>query len=107
MYLVIESDVLNKVEQELVLYHFSQKYPLVMIVDSGGKSYHGWFNVHGKNEDEVIKILKKACRLGADEKMKVRCQLCRLPNGLRSGKHQQTVLYFDPEKTAKGGVQNV
>ena len=101
LYLVIESDVLDKADQEIVLYHFSQKLPLAMIVDSAGKSYHGWFNVEGKTEEEVVKILKGACRLGADERMKTKCQLCRLPNGLRKGQ-KQTVLYFNPENTVKG-----
>jgi hypothetical protein len=105
LYLVIESDVLDKAEQEKVLYHYSKKLPLAMIVDSAGKSLHGWFNVFDKEEDEVMKFLKGACRLGADERMKVRCQLCRLPNGLRKGE-QQTVLYFNPENAVGGDKQN-
>ena len=76
-----------------------------MVVDSAGKSLHGWFNVFDKEEDEVMKFLKGACRLGADERMKVRCQLCRLPNGLRKGE-QQTVLYFNPENAMGGDKQN-
>ena len=105
LYLVIESDVLDRVEQEIVLNHYSKKLPLAMVVDSAGKSLHGWFNVFDKEEDEVMKFLKGACRLGADERMKVRCQLCRLPNGLRKGE-QQTVLYFNPENAVGGDKQN-
>lgn len=101
VYLILENDKVDKRKQERILYHFSKKIPLVCIVDSGGKSLHGWFNCVGESEDQVIKILKEACRHGADKQMRFRSQFCRLPNGVRNNGNQQTVLYFNPENTAK------
>jgi hypothetical protein len=102
MYLIIENDKHDKVKQERILYHFSKKLPLVCIVDSGGKSLHGWFNCAGEKEDKIMKILKEACRHGGDNKMRYKSQFCRLPNGKRSTGEKQSVLYFDPENTVKG-----
>jgi hypothetical protein len=97
-------------EQAAILNHLAGQFPLVMIVDSGGKSLHGWFNVRGLSESEVEKFAAYAASLGADNTpLKNPSQLVRMPNGYRrvSGgvAHdpiKQQVIYFNPLNPAKG-----
>ena len=72
--------------------------PLVLVVHSGGKSLHGWFNVVGKNDDELKPFFHACRRLNADPATLVRCQPVRLPEGTRRHNGDscpQPVLVFD------------
>jgi hypothetical protein len=72
-----------------------------MAVDSGGKSFHGWFDCTKANEADVKKFFTYAVRLGADPAMHKILQFARMPNGIRSNNRaKQRVLYWDP--AAKG-----
>ncbi|MDB4737346.1 hypothetical protein OAF75_00775 [Verrucomicrobiales bacterium] len=103
-YLIIENDKVDKTKQERILHHFSKKLPLALIVDSGGKSLHGWFNCYGKQENKVLDILREACVHGADLQMRLKVQFCRLPNGIRnSNGNKQSVLYYNPDNAVKEG----
>jgi hypothetical protein len=99
-YLVIESDTLSKDQAAGVLIHLSQFAPLILVVDSGGKSLHGFFDCAGVPEPMVEQFFAYAHRLGADPALMKVMQFARLPNGTRLGGARQTVLYFDP--SAKG-----
>tara|TARA_B100000963_G_C22388795_1_gene563504 strand:- start:311 stop:727 length:417 start_codon:yes stop_codon:yes gene_type:complete len=103
-YLIIENDKVDKRKQEKILNHFSKQLPLALIVDSGGKSLHGWLNCYGREESEVLDILREACVHGADKQMRLPVQFCRLPNGVRnSNGNKQKVLYFNPANLVKEG----
>jgi len=88
-----------------VLWELSKFGPLAMIVHSGGKSLHGWFHCLGVPEDHLLRFMRLAVALGADSATWSRCQLVRMPNGLRplagGRKIRQQVIYFHPE----GGQQ--
>jgi hypothetical protein len=84
-----------------VLWELGKYGPLTMIVHSGGKSLHGWFHCLGVPEDHLLRFMRLAVSLGADPATWTRCQLVRMPNGLRPVENgvrtRQQVIYFDPE----------
>jgi hypothetical protein len=79
-----------------LLWHLSQYAPLVLVVWSGGKSLHGWFNFARTAEKTQHRFMEYACALGACYSTWARCQLVRLPAGLRPNGNRQVVEYFDP-----------
>lgn len=81
--------------QASLLWFLAQKAPLVMVVDSGGKSLHGWFRAHS---DEGInqRFIAYAADLGADPTAKNRCQLYRMPLGHRTTGELHSIHYFNP-----------
>jgi hypothetical protein len=79
-----------------LLWHLSQYAPLVLVVWSGGKSSHGWFNVDRIAETDQRAFMEYGCALGGDSATWTRCQLVRLPEGLRPNGNRQTVEYFNP-----------
>jgi hypothetical protein len=74
--------------------------PLALVVDSGGKSLHGWFYCAGLDEPRVRAFFDTAVAIGADPATWCPCQWVRMPGGLRrnDGKPpiRQTVIYFNP-----------
>jgi hypothetical protein len=67
--------------------------PLVLAVWSGGKSLHGWYRV-GEIEEEPLKDwMSYAVQLGADPATWTKCQLVRMPAGVRDNGNYQTVCY--------------
>jgi hypothetical protein len=82
-----------------ILRHLTERqYPLVMVVDSGGKSLHGWFWVKDEPESKVRAFMSEAATLGADTHLYVMCQWARFPGGYRPDKQKnQDVIYFRPE----------
>ena len=78
--------------QQKLLFFLSQFVPLDIIVYSGKKSLHGWFNVEGLSDNQFNQFCAIANSLGADKAMTVPCQPTRLPNGMR-GEHRQNVVY--------------
>jgi hypothetical protein len=102
-YIVVEfdfSDVPNNVALArsavlaLQLFHYIQP---CMIVYSGNKSMHCWFSVKGKDLQEQRRFFKIAVELGADPSTWTRCQLVRMPNGMRDNDNAkvQHVLYWN------------
>lgn len=90
----------KKGEAIAALLHLAEKapeFPLVVVVDSGGKSLHGWFLVAGAEETVMLKFFRYAVALGADPATWTRCQFVRMPGGTRDNGKQQRVLYFNPE----------
>ncbi len=69
--------------------------PLRMIVWSGNKSLHAWFQVEGKEERKVYKFLNLATMLGADSASLRPSQLVRMPWGKRTDNNKvQKVIYY-------------
>jgi hypothetical protein len=82
------------------LWHLNSFSPLVLVVHSGGKSLHGWFYTQGDAESGWHKFMRYAVSIGADPSTWTRCQMVRMPDGMRRepglGQRRQTVFYFNP-----------
>ncbi len=91
-FLAIESDLLTKDQVGAVFRWLKEKVgmDLVAIVDTAGKSLHGWFAfpAHDFEVDELKLILPA---LQCDPKLFTPSQPVRLPGALREGKYQKLV----------------
>jgi len=71
-----------------------------LVVHSGGKSLHAWFFCAGVIENNLRLFMDHAVSLGADKATWNRCQLVRMPGGLRNNGDGEKVLqqihYCDP-----------
>lgn len=102
-FLVVEFDSLSIEEQAAVHIHLAARYPLAVVVHSGGKSLHGWYFVAGRAEDELWGFMRYAVSLGADPHTWTRCQPVRTPGGLRRDGGQERVqgpIFFNPNYAA-------
>ena len=98
-FFVVESDELDRDSIASVFRWIRQDVGLRLraIVDTAGKSLHGWFEYPPPEELEDLRIVLP--ELGCDPKMFGASQPCRLPGALRDGKVQK-LLFLD-----KGGAQ--
>jgi hypothetical protein len=112
-YLIIEADSGDLRQQAAVIWHLAKIAPLAAAVFSGGKSLHGWFFCEGESEERLFKFMQYAVYLGADPRMWLRSQFCRVPDGHRSDNKnsealkrcgwndippgRQAMLYFNPQ----------
>jgi hypothetical protein len=112
-FLIIEADRGGLDQQAAVINHLGGYAPLAAVVFSGSKSLHGWFVCAQTSEDTLLRFMRYAVSLGADRRMWLPSQFCRMPDGRRSdGKGgealsacglkgispgQQALLYLDPE----------
>lgn len=80
-----------------VIGHLAEFAPLVMAVHSGGKSLHGWFSVLNQSEKDLKRFMRWACLYGADKATWTRCQLVRMPCGVRDNGRPQSVHFFNPD----------
>lgn len=102
-YLVVESDdrSLSKPQQARLLTQLARFVPLVLVVDSGGSSLHGWFRVDRLNTRDQVRFFCVACLLGADPSRWDICGWLRMPGGLRVVEGvpavRQRILHFNPE----------
>ena len=91
-FLVVESDVLSKPEICAVFGWCGGVMKLRAVVDTGGKSLHGWFDVPcGAAQTELRVVLPG---LGCDPALFKLAQPCRLP-GVPRGDRMQELLYLD------------
>ncbi len=76
--------------------------PLKLVVDTGNKSQHFWFDARNAEPKEVSAIFALACQHGADKQMGVRSQIARMPNVSASdeGRAAQRVIYYDHSNTS-------
>jgi hypothetical protein len=82
------------------------RLPLGMAVYSGGKSIHAWFPCEGLGDDQLRPFMARAVRLGADKATWTRCQLVRMPGGMRDNGNRQRVHFFAPNVLGShGGVK--
>lgn len=91
-FLVVESDVLNKAEIGAVFLWLADSLSLRAIVDTAGKSLHGWFVCPDEDTLADLKIILPA--FGCDPALFKPCQPVRLPGALRDGRFQR-LLYLD------------
>lgn len=78
--------------------------PLVAVVWSGGKGWHGWFYVENKPDSALNRFLNLVCELGGDPAAWQPHQVFRMPDGWRYAKKdkpgsksgRQSLLYFAP-----------
>lgn len=104
-YLVVESDDrgLSKPQQARLLTQLARLIPLVLVVDSGGSSLHGWFRVDRLNTRDQVRFFCVACLLGADPSRWDICGWLRMPGGLRVVEGvpavRQRILHFNPQPT--------
>jgi hypothetical protein len=98
-YLVVEFDGNETLDEQASVHaHLNgrEDIALVMLVYSGNKSLHGWYDVYGKDESNVRSFFDEACRLGADPKTWTRNQFVRLPGGTNTTKNRkQDLIYFN------------
>jgi len=96
-YLITEFDAGTHDEQASIIMHLSGLAPLVMVLWSGGKSCHAWWNCVGATEAQHLRFFQYAVSLGADPATWLRSQFVRLPQGWRADRQAlQQVYYFDP-----------
>lgn len=97
-FLVVESDTLSKDHVGAVFKWLESHIRLRTIIDTGGKSLHGWFDYPEKELLEELKVILPV--LGCDRKMFNPTQPCRMPGVIRSNTGTlQEMIYL------KGGLQ--
>jgi hypothetical protein len=97
LYIVPEWDQATHDEQAAYIVWLSQYAPLVMVVDSGGKSLHPWYNTKGMSQKQLEDFFGLGCKLGADRSKWDAHGYVRLPGGWRSKyKKRQRIVYFNP-----------
>jgi hypothetical protein len=102
-FLVVEFDYLPKDSQAKILLHLGQLLHLRLVIDSAGKSLHGWYTCSLTDypvADTTLALwFDQACKLGADAHTWTRCQWVRMPGGTRPTEHgpqTQRILYWSP-----------
>lgn len=90
-FLVVESDVLTKDQVGAVFKWMKNdaKQELIAIVDTAGKSLHGWFRYPPEDQLDHLKTILPA--YGCDPKLFTASQPVRLPGALRDVKYQKLV----------------
>jgi len=86
-YLVLESDVLGKEQMATLILWLHTHLQLVAVIDSGGKSLHGWFRYPDDKTLETLKIMLP--EMGCDKKVFTPSQPVRLAGADRNGKIQK------------------
>jgi hypothetical protein len=97
---VIEFDSMSRKQQ--IQFWAGVPLPVVALLDSGGKSVHGWIRINAINADEWTrrvedKLFPLLTAVGADSACKNEARLSRMPGHFRTEKNRwQRVLYLDP-----------
>jgi hypothetical protein len=94
-FLVVESDTLSRDQIGSVFKYLQQRlhYRLHCIVDTGGKSLHGWFSPPSPRHEPGLKAGLTA--LGCDPKLFSRSQPVRVPGAFRDGNTQRLIWIRD------------
>jgi RecA-family ATPase len=92
-HVLVEMDDKTKDEQWTILKE--SKLPLSVVIDSGGKSLHGWVRVEAANKEEWNErrdvVYRHLEALGIDPKNKNASRFSRLAGVMRDGKEQRLV----------------
>jgi len=98
-YMVMESDALSKGQMGAVLRWFNKvaHWPLRAVIDTGGKSLHGWFDMPPQEWLPDLQVILEAMKL--DPAMLKPSQPARLPGYPRDNTHQRLVYYAPPVKS--------
>ena len=90
-HVLVEMDEKTKDEQWTILK--DSKLPLSVVIDSGGKSLHGWVRVDAANKEEWNErrdvVYRQLETLGIDPKNKNASRFSRLAGVMRDGKEQK------------------
>jgi hypothetical protein len=94
-FLIVESDELDRNTIGAVFRWMKEKVGLTLrcIVDTAGKSLHGWFEFPAEEELNDLRIILP--ELGCDPKMFTASQPCRLAGALRDGRYQKLIYFQD------------
>jgi hypothetical protein len=97
---IVEFDGLPK--QDQACFFLESGLPVAAIVDTGGKSLHGWIRVDCEDSTEWIRDVHRVFAdvlkpLGADPACRNAARLVRLPGAMRDNGKQQRLLYLAPE----------
>lgn len=93
--IVVEYDSGTIEEQAALHLHLkSLGVELLMVVFSGSKSLHGWFDVSRESQESVSRTLRYAAYLGADTATFCPIQLVRTPNAIRDNGALQRVEFL-------------
>lgn len=92
-FLVIESDELAKPEMCAIIVWCRRFLRLRAVVDTAGKSLHGWFDAPPAIVEKELRLILPA--LKTDPALFKLSQPCRLPGALRDGRYQ-TLYYLAP-----------
>lgn len=99
-HLVVEFDssTMTKPIQAILLSKLAQFVPLRLVVDSGGKSLHGWFRVDHLGLRDQARVFAVGCLLGGDPTRWDICGWLRMPGGMRQVEGvpavRQRIVYF-------------
>ena len=97
-YLITEFDSGTQDEQAALMGHLSAFAPLTLVVSSGGKSLHGWWDCRDIAEPVTAEFFRYAVSIGADPATWTPSQFVRMPQGWRPDKERrQEVYFFNPE----------
>ncbi|MDQ8184279.1 hypothetical protein [Pelagicoccus sp. SDUM812002] len=97
VYQVVEFDRGTLKEQAAILSSLHTEYtPLIMVVYSGGKSLHGWFDVRTLDEASKLRFFRHSVFLGSDASLWDASKLVRMPGGRRDNGKTQSILFFNP-----------
>lgn len=90
-FLVVESDTLSRDEVGAVFVWLERRlrYRLHCIIDTGGKSLHGWFSPPPPRLEARLKVALTA--MGCDPKLFNRSQPVRVPGAMRGEKLQRLI----------------
>ena len=92
-YLVIEFDDGATFDEQAARHIWLSEFrPLRLVVHSGSKSLHGWYEASDEVEDR--RFMEEATRLGADSKTWLKSQFVRMPNGKREKTKPQHVYFY-------------
>ena len=98
-FLVVESDTLDR-DQVCAVFHWIEQFTkLRAIVDTAGRSLHGWFEVPPDSTMDELKIILPV--FGCDPALFKQAQPCRLPGAVRTDRESkiQSLLYLDLKGT--------
>ena len=97
-YLVVEFDRGEHADHAAFLHNLHRLIPITMVVYSGNKSLHGWFNVEDLPLPKQISFFREATRLGADTATWNKSLFVRMPDSRRhNGKRQRILLFNHPQ----------
>lgn len=91
-FLVVESDVLTKDEMKALFTWLAQFIRLRAVVDTAGRSLHGWFETPKEKAERELRVILPA--MGCDPALFKLSQPCRLPGAAR-GEKRQLLLWLD------------
>lgn len=98
-FIVIEFDGPETLEQQAAMLsalHAPGEAELVLVVFSGRRSLHGWFDVSALSPDGKLDAFMYGVSLGCDRSLWDPSKLVRMPGGRRANGAAQPVLYWNP-----------